>query len=424
MASPPTFSDFPEDVQLNILSFLSPLEVSAFACTSRRFSSLCGGASSGTLWLAMCHRRWGSVTRPRSWSPSSSPRLLYRTLDRWENLIGFWRRVGASAAAPALVFFEWGASSIAASAVSPSPGPGSYGVLKVPFLWMGLSPRGDPLCFLLRPAGSRSESPSEPSDPDPIPVTVSFMGRNHFVVEEDRSFDADAQEEDSVESTSPPDRVMSEIYEYFANRTSPNGDKSFRRQRKRERERLGRRGRGFDTQHFVKISNYYPTLSRPLQGLWKGICEDMVLDFFLVAYDDVGGMSCRRVGEMGSQFSGYSSVFWTSNTAFIESPFPQEEQDIYISRRHIRSVASSQRNVESEVVSRILCINSSYDLVIPDLSGDSGNFRNVEGRIWEYEDKTFGFGFLRNNFIIDLKPIAMDGRILDTVDKFCDRCTL
>ncbi|XP_020100952.1 F-box protein At3g12350 isoform X3 [Ananas comosus] len=260
MASPPTFSDFPEDVQLNILSFLSPLEVSAFACTSRRFSSLCGGASSGTLWLAMCHRRW---------SPSSSPRLLYRTLDRWENLIGFWRRVGASAAAPALVFFEWGASSIAASAVSPSPGPGSYGVLKVPFLWMGLSPRGDPLCFLLRPAGSRSESPSEPSDPDPIPVTVSFMGRNHFVVEEDRSFDADAQEEDSVESTSPPDRVMSEIYEYFANRTSPNGDKSFRRQRKRERERLGRRGRGFDTQHFVKISNYYPTLSRPLQGLWK-----------------------------------------------------------------------------------------------------------------------------------------------------------
>nr|CAD1822646.1 unnamed protein product [Ananas comosus var. bracteatus] len=393
MASPPTFSDFPEDVQLNILSFLSPLEVSAFACTSRRFSSLCGGASSGTLWLAMCHRRWGSVTRPRSCRPGARllrvGRLLHRRL----------RRV-------------------------PSPGPGSYGVLKVPFLWMGLSPRGDPLCFLLRPAGSRSESPSEPSDPDPIPVTVSFMGRNHFVVEEDRSFDADAQEEDSVESTSPPDRVMSEIYEYFANRTSPNGDKSFRRQRKRERERLGRRGRGFDTQHFVKISNYYPTLSRPLQGLWKGICEDMVLDFFLVAYDDVGGMSCRRVGEMGSQFSGYSSVFWTSNTAFIESPFPQEEQDIYISRRHIRSVASSQRNVESEVVSRILCINSSYDLVIPDLSGDSGNFRNVEGRIWEYEDKTFGFGFLRNNFIIDLKPIAMDGRILDTVDKFCDRCTL
>lgn len=150
----------------------------------------------------------------------------------------------------------------------------------------------------------------------------------------------------------------------------------------------------------------------------------MVLDFFLVAYDDVGGMSCRRVGEMGSQFSCYSPVFWTSNTAFIEPPFPQDEQDIYISRRHIRSVASSQCNIESEVVSRILCINSSYDLVILDLSGDSGSFRNVEGRIWEYEDKTFGFGFLRNNFIIDLKPIAMDGRILDTVNKFCDRSTL
>ena len=36
-----SFTDFPEDVQLCILSFLTPSEVSAFACTSKRFVSLC-----------------------------------------------------------------------------------------------------------------------------------------------------------------------------------------------------------------------------------------------------------------------------------------------------------------------------------------------------------------------------------------------
>ncbi|KAJ8492659.1 hypothetical protein OPV22_014380 [Ensete ventricosum] len=448
-----SFSDFPEDVQLNILSFLSPAEVAAFACTSRRFAALCGAAvPDSPLWLAMCERRWVSRTRPRSWS--SPPALgrrapfarLYKALDRWEHLIGFWRRIGhGGPGTPPLVFFEWGPSYIAGFRVSPSPEPtgDGYGVLKVPFIWLGLSPNGEPVSFLhpgcrfestsdmLGSVSDSSISSSGLSDPDLLPATVSFMGCNHFVVEENRSYYADARAEDSngfpvealgTEGTSPPDRLMSEIYRYFANRTSPGSDKALRRQRKKERERFGRRR--WDTQHFVKINNYYPTVERPLQGLWKGISEDMVLEFYLVTYDDVGGITCRRVGEAGEQFSGYSPVFWTSSTAFLESPFPIEEQDLYGSRDHIRPVASNWKNIRSEVVSRILRINSSYDLVIPSLSGSSGDPRNVEGRIWEYDDGTFGFGFLRNNYTIDLKQIALNGSLLDPVEHFCNLSSL
>ncbi|XP_010938995.1 F-box protein At3g12350 isoform X2 [Elaeis guineensis] len=432
MASPPPtlFSDFPEDVQLNVLSFLSPAEVSAFACTSRRFASLCSAsASDSPVWHAMCERRWGSKTLLRSWASGAAATgrvpyaRLYRTLDRWESFIGFWRRIGQGTPGTLpLVFFEWGPSYITGSWVSPSVEAGTYGVLKVPFLWLGLSAHGDPVSFLH--PGSQFESPGEffssalgpSSDSDLVPVTVSFMGCNHFVVEENRSFYAEdgggdggvSDEVAEIASKSPPDRLMSEIYQYFANRTSPGGDKASRRHRKKEREKLGRR-RLWEAEHFVKIVNYQPTPSRPLQGLWKGICEDNVLDFYLVSYDDVGGITCRRVGDAGELFSGYSPVFWTSNATFLESPFSKEEQDLYGSREHIRAVASNWSNMDREVVLRILCINSSYDLVIPDLSGSSGDPRNVEGRIWEYEDGTFGFGFLRNNFIIDLKHITLDG---------------
>lgn len=131
---------------------------------------------------------------------------------------------------------------------------------------------------------------------DLIPVHVSFMGKNHVVVEENLSFTSlNSQEpkntgfrrsssssnvraedtgvvEDMIgaESGSPgslPDRFMSEIYQYFANRTSPGGERASRRQRKREKERQGRRK--WVPEHFVKIVNCSPTPSRPLQGLWK-----------------------------------------------------------------------------------------------------------------------------------------------------------
>lgn len=298
-----SFSDFPEDVQLCILSFLTPSEIASFACTSKRFLSLC--TSDSKLWFTLCDRRWGSKTQIRKWgSGKITYRLLYRTLIEWENLIGFWRRSGQvtfGAASPTLIFFEWGPSFIIGSRVSPSK-LGTYNVIKTPFLCMSITPEGETMNFL------GSDGKIESSDVftnaaqarflegDVIPVHVSFMGKNHVVVEENLSFtylnfqepktagfrrsssSSNMRAEDfgvademiGAESGSPgslPDRFMSEIYQYFANRTSPGGERASRRLRKREKEKQGKRK--WVPEHFVKIVNCSPTPSRPLQGLWK-----------------------------------------------------------------------------------------------------------------------------------------------------------
>lgn len=152
----------------------------------------------------------------------------------------------------------------------------------------------------------------------------------------------------------------------------------------------------------------------------QGLCHDLCLSFYLVVYDDIGGIACRRVGNPPDRFSGYAPVFWTSNTTFIESPFSLEEEYLYDTRTHIRPLEAGNEIqdqeqlpfTQNEVVDRILHINSSYDLVIPDLAGTT-NPRSAEGRIWQYQNGTFGFGFLRDNFIVDMKQIACDGWILD-----------
>lgn len=102
-----------------------------------------------------------------------------------------------------------------------------------------------------------------------MPVSVSFMGGNHVVVEEScgggGSLCLDSREEEDLRvSGSPPDKVTFEIYRYFANRTSPGGDKGLRKQR---RKKFGRKR--WDAEHFIKIENCCPSLARPLQGLWK-----------------------------------------------------------------------------------------------------------------------------------------------------------
>ncbi|EXB55843.1 F-box protein [Morus notabilis] len=444
-----SFTDFPEDVQLCVLSFLTPPEMAAFACTSKRFVSLC--INDGKLWFAMCDRRWGSKTHIKRWGKGNiSYKLLYKTLSQWENLIGFSRRSGAGETAgissPPLIFFEWGPSFLTASRVSPSRN-GTYNVIKAPFLWMSLSPEGQTVNFL-DPDGrseiSRDFAISEGFDcaeSDLVPVNVSFMGKTHFVVEEDLSFaykngvrrssssaNLRGDEEDVIEAEmgspgSLPDRFMSEIYQYFANRTSPVGDRTSRSQRRREKERQARRK--WEPQHFVKIVNCSPTPSRPLQGLWKGIYDDMNLGIYLVAYDDIDGISCRKVWNSRENFASYGPVFWTSNITFVESPFSSEEENLFASRLHLRPLPEadwieSPASAENNVVSRILYVNSSYDLVIPHMAGTTANPQLVEGRIWQYRDGTFGFGFLRDNFIIDLKHVSENGCLLDAVESSCD----
>ncbi|GAV56587.1 hypothetical protein CFOL_v3_00129 [Cephalotus follicularis] len=265
------------------------------------------------------------------------------------------------------------------------------------------------------------------------------MGNDYLIVEENRNFTmlhnkkngirrsssssnlAGEEIEDLIGGTpgSLPDRLVSEMYIQMANKTSHGADR--RRQRRKEKERQGRRK--WETEHFVKIARCSPTPSRPLQGLWKGFCADMCLDFYFVAYDEIGGIICRRVGDLFSNCG--APVFWTSNATFIESPFPPEEEYIYDGRVHLRPSATEnhihgqQSATDIKLVSRILHITSSYELVIPGLAGTSVNPRLGEGRIWQYKNGTFGFGFLKDNFIIDLKCIVQDGCLLDTMELLC-----
>ncbi|KAF8377652.1 hypothetical protein HHK36_031036 [Tetracentron sinense] len=493
-----SFADFPEDVQLCILSFLKPSEIASFSCTSKRFVSLC--RSDSKLWFFLCDKRWGSKTHIRKWGNGKIGfKVLYKTLNELENLIGFWRRNGqgnVSVSTPPLVFFEWGPSFITGSRVSPSK-TGTYRVIKTPFLWMGLSPEGEPVNVLdpdcrFDSSGDLVRADElEVSDADLVPVNVSFMGKNHIVMEENRNFDSSYYPEQrkmglsrSSSSTNvredDPEIVEDvtglEIYHYILCRIlvvfynlfsflydffiysvlillqtsgysfsswaigvlhfyySPDtylappcfnvlfemgfGDQI-----------IGSSVFNYspDTDLVPPCYNVLSEMENPvINRLYEGICDDMNLDFFLVAYDDIGGLACRRVGDTSEPFSGYSPVFWTSNTKFIQPPFSAEEEYLYESRIHLipldaaNDIHGYPPFVEKEVVSRILYINSSYDLVIPELTGSSANPWHVEGRIWQYANGTFGFGFLRNNFIINLKHIALNGCLLDTAEYCCN----
>lgn len=268
------FMDFPEDVQLTILSFLSAADVSAFAATSRRSRSLCRPDS--RLWYALSHRRWGRLTHIHRWGPAagSSFRTLYRSLARCQHLVGFWRHI-ASRSSP-LLFFGWGPSFIAGSRVFPSGDGAGYGVAKAPFLWMGVSPGGEPVNFLdpdQRLDFAKVGEKGVLGSPDLVPVHVNLVGRNHLVVEEDVDLDYEDGGGTQVvgswtgDEEAPPGVAMAEVYQYFANRTSPGGDRALRKQRRKEKERLAKRR--FEREHYVRVVDCSPTPSRPLQGLWK-----------------------------------------------------------------------------------------------------------------------------------------------------------
>ncbi|KAE8685742.1 GATA type zinc finger transcription factor family protein [Hibiscus syriacus] len=186
------FSDIPEDIQLCILSLLSPPDFANFASTSKRFVSLC--RNDAKLWFTMYHRRWGSKTHITQWGGGNiSYMLLYKTLTRWENLIGLWRHSGRAdllAQWPRVITFEWGPSFVSGSCLN-----GTYHVTKSPFLWMGISSDGLIVNFL--DLEGQTETPtggldcwldSICSDHNLVPVTLNFMGDNHFMVEENSNF--------------------------------------------------------------------------------------------------------------------------------------------------------------------------------------------------------------------------------------------
>ncbi|CAA7024710.1 unnamed protein product [Microthlaspi erraticum] len=399
--------DIPEDLQLRILSFLSPPEISSFACTSKRYASLC--REDGKIWHGMCDRRWGKKTQIQKWGNGAiTYKLLYKTLIGLENLIGFWRlcgRVNPADSSPPLVFFEWGSSFVLGSRVLATKDD-TYQVRKTPFLEMGISPEGRSENFLDLDGNRRSSNEIDDfSRSNLVPVDVNFMGNGHIMVEENR-FSREEQQKSPVAkgsssdesedaTTSPPSFVVSEMYTQLANKTtSPGSDR--RRQRKKEKERQARIK--WEPEHFIKVSDFSPTVTKPLQGLWKGYSEGRNMELYLVKYDEVGGIICKKVEDL-SLSRHTSPVFWTRNHEFVGCPFSAEEEMILDGRIHVTPLLGEGRE---EVVSGILYMYSSYDLA---------------GRVWLYENGTFGFGFLRDQFIVDLKRVALeDGCLADLLE--------
>ncbi|KAL2498186.1 F-box protein [Abeliophyllum distichum] len=70
---------------------------------------------------------------------------------------------------------------------------------------------------------------------------------------------------------SPPDRLISEIYQYLANRTSPGGNGVSRRQRRREKEKHGRM-RKWEPEYFVKSCKLLAHTCTPITGPLEGSC--------------------------------------------------------------------------------------------------------------------------------------------------------
>ena len=79
----------------------------------------------------------------------------------------------------------------------------------------------------------------------------------------------------------------------------------------------------------------------PAASLLQGIYDDMSLNFYLVVYEDNGGIICRRVGDSSERISSYGLVFWTSNATFIESPLSLEEKYLYDSHKNIWKFCNS-----------------------------------------------------------------------------------
>ncbi|MCO5610135.1 hypothetical protein L7F22_064370 [Adiantum nelumboides] len=474
-----TLLDLTEDVLSFVLSFLRPGEVRACARVCRRLREVC--RQEGKVWAAMCQRRWGSLTSPFRWGHGRIPfTLLYSTLAKWEDLIGFWRGVSNGF----LARFDWAPDCIVGHKVVPA-GLDSYAVRKIPFLWMTLSDDGQMTC-LIDPAfktigASRHRSESclmvqdrtssfsvSPFSLDlklmlalgMLLVDVHFVGYHHLVIEEviqqtgcvsnelaeaatlaafgsshsllelrppacrssrHSNFPSPYSSSSDTESCigSPPGSFQHEMYQFLVSKVArAGGERAARKQLRRGKERALRQGRTiFHPEHFVKVIYASPTKARPLQGLWKGIFESVGLDFVLVSYDEKEGIVCRKVQDLDGISKG-GSVLWTSECtpkAAIASCLAEEA--LYNSCTHTRPGCSVTRSREAnempfdfckEVIG-ILCTSScdSHSMF-------ASSFR--EGRVWQYANGTFGFGYCHSSLVVDFRALCSEGFLLDAID--------
>ncbi|XP_068655313.1 F-box protein At3g12350-like [Aristolochia californica] len=209
--------DLPEDILLCILSFLFLREISSFASSCKHFHSLC--RDNPNLWFGLCDRRWADKTEIKKWGDGKITfKCLYVTLMEWEKLIGLWRRAGWSSP---LILFEWGPSYITASRIRLS-NAGECRIVKIPFLFMGLSSRGNPVNFV--ETGARLDNvqlsdfikaaESGFLDSQLIPVNVSFIRANNILIANNQNY---------LKVIEGSSALLTQAYRYF---TYPRRDSS------------------------------------------------------------------------------------------------------------------------------------------------------------------------------------------------------
>lgn len=124
---------------------------------------------------------------------------------------------------------------------------------------------------------------------------------------------------------------------------------------------------------------------------------------------------CEKVEDSSTEVEFYRRdiVFTASCTAFIESPYSADEESAYNARVHLRPRVEANQDGHINVTSShhdVLRIFYAHSVYTSNLSSD-----DADGRIWVYADGTFGFGFLRDDFIVDLKPMVKNGHLLDVM---------
>ncbi|XP_073153014.1 F-box protein At3g12350-like [Henckelia pumila] len=432
-----SFSDLPEDAQLRVLSFVSRPNLKAFACTSKKFSALC--TNDDRLWLLKCTRRWGSRTQITKWGGGNiiSYKALFNLLKDYETLIRFWIYINESKelmplSSPPLLLFEWCSFYITGYRVSPSK-DGGYGVIKTPFIWITATCDGEGLVYLDTSNGtvSLTEEDLLREDSEKLRTTELIIAEVDtqkynvlLTIGENQDFSdfrrqlSDAEEYENV-YRSPPDELMTQIREAVLTNTIPEDYEYYsskklnsrqRRRRRRAEEQMAS-ALQWETSYFLQLHKRYYNYShsdpyQPLQGLWKGIGRNKSLNFYIVTYTIyMGEFSCKMAGSSVTSQITDGLVFSALMKPYIEPPFSSKERHMYDYRLHLRPAAGyhdDQPDPTSSDVVRIYYANMGPESRPPEEIGQAG------GRIWQYADGSFGFGSLKDHYIIHLKPMVLE----------------